>query len=162
MNIKKPLLIAGVTGSVAFASLTGAGAASAATNAQSGSDSLVAKIAQKFSLKEADVKEVFEEEKASRDTERKTANEERLTQAVTDGKITDEQKKKILAKQEELQANRESDREAMKDKTAEERRTAMETKRAELEKWAEENNIPVEYMHSGKGAGGHGPRAESS
>ncbi len=53
----------------------------------------------------------------------------------------------------------------MKDKTPEERRAAMEVKRTELEKWAKDNGIPIEYLrpgggHHGPGGPGMGPRGD--
>jgi glycine cleavage system pyridoxal-binding protein P len=163
MNIKKPLLIAGITSSVALASIVGAGAASAETTSTNGPDGLIQKIAQKFNLKEAEVKAVFEEQKTVREAEHQKSFEERLTKAVTDGKITEEQKEKIVAKVAELKAERGANRDTMKDKTDAERRTAMEARRAELEKWAKDNNVPIEYLHPGggmHGPGGHGPRIQ--
>jgi hypothetical protein len=164
MNLKKPLLIAGVTTSVALASLVGASGALAETSNKSGPDNLIQKIAQKFSLKEADVKAVFDEEKTARDAEHQKSFEEKLTQAVTDGKLTTEQKDKIIAKQKELQAKREANRDAMKDKTEDERHAAIDAERTELEQWAKDNNVPIEYLRPSKvkgGPGGRGYRVES-
>jgi hypothetical protein len=68
--------------------------------------------------------------------------EERLTQAVADGKITEEQKEKILDKHEEMQAKMES----LKDLEPEERKAQMQTLHEELKKWAEENNIDFPFF----------------
>lgn len=157
MNMKKPLIVAGVLGSVTLASLAGMGAVSAETGT-SGRESLITRIAQKFNLQESEVKAVFEEERTAREAERTKAIETELAQAVTDGKLTTEQKDKILAKRAELQAEREADFDTLKDKTAEERRTAMQTKRVELKKWATDNDIPTEYARYvfGHGGGHHG------
>ncbi len=46
----------------------------------------------------------------------------------------------------------------MKDKTDEERKSAMEAKRTELEQWAKDNNIPMQYLRGSGGPGGHGMR----
>jgi hypothetical protein len=60
-----------------------------------------------------------------------TKYEERLTQDVTDGKITSEQKELILAKHKELEG-------------------------ATLEAWAKENGINSSYLMGGFGGGKHG------
>ena len=41
------------------------------------------------------------------------------------------------------------------DLTMEERHQAMEQQRDELEQWAEDNDIPLEYLHIGFGGHGH-------
>lgn len=64
-------------------------------------------------------------------------DDNRLQDAVDDGKITAEQKSTIEAKQDELEEKRQSDREA-------------------LEQWAEDNGIDKRYLMIGMG-GGHGP-----
>jgi hypothetical protein len=51
---------------------------------------------------------------------------------------------------------------SLKDKTHDERHEAMKAKRAELQTWATDNNIPAQYLrfafgHGGKGHG-MGPR----
>jgi hypothetical protein len=68
--------------------------------------------------------------------------DDRLTQAVKDGKITEAQKAKILAKREELQAKRE----AWKDKTPEERQQARQELHDQLKQWADDNGIPLSYL----------------
>jgi hypothetical protein len=73
--------------------------------------------------------------------------EERLVQAVTDGKITAAQKAAIIAKHAEMKAFRES----LKDKTKEERKVAMEAKKAELDKWRTDNGIPEGVVLFGHG-----------
>lgn len=156
VNLKRSLLAAGVVSSVAFASLAGAGAVSAATNtpATDGPTALIDKIAQKFNLNRDEVKAVFDEEHQTREAEHEKKVEERLNQAVTDGKITSEQKDKIIAKLDELRSTREANREAMKDKTDEERKAAMKSERAALEKWATDNGVPMEYLRMGGMRGG--------
>lgn len=149
MNIKKSVLIAGAVAGVGLAGITGLGIASAATN--SPQDSIIDRIAAKFNLDEEEVAQVFEEERAEREAARQQKVEDRLTQAVEDGKLTEEQKAKTLAKLEELQAVRE----AWQDKTPEERHEAKHELHAALEQWAEDNGIPLEYLHIG--VRHHGP-----
>lgn len=57
--------------------------------------------------------------------------EERLNQAVLGGKITEEQKKAILAKMAEMQAKREKMRKEF---------------REEMEAWAKENNVDLKQL----------------
>lgn len=111
--------------------------------------SLVQKIADKFNLNKADVQAVFDEQHKEFKEKIKANQELRLSQAVKDGKLTEEQKTKILEKMKEMKAARDADMEEMKDKTPEEHRAAMEQKQTELKAWATENNIPMEYFFLG-------------
>lgn len=105
--------------------------------------SLISKIAQKFNLKEADVEAVFEavrDESASwRSDEMKQERQEKLSQAVKDGVITEAQKEALLAKMEEHIGERQANR-------------------TEMQKWYKEQGIDElklrEYMRPiGKGMG---------
>lgn len=161
MNIKKPLMVAGVASVIALGGASGMSVVSAATGSESpdATGGLIDKIASKFNLNKEEVKAVFEEEKTEREAERQKYFEEKLDQAVSDGTITTEQKEQIISKAVELKTFHES----IKDKTRSEQRELMKTKMAEVKQWAEDNNIPNEYLHPGKGHGGHGglPPAES-
>jgi hypothetical protein len=164
MNIQKVALTA------ATASIVGLVTAVGMASAESGSTSLVDKLSQRFNLNKAEVQEVFNEERAAREAEHEGRYEARLTQAVKDGKLTEEQKTKILAKHKELQAemqksheNMQAERESLKDKTEAERQAFMEQKHEEMDKlhseieaWEKENNIPSGYLMGGHGAK-HGP-----
>lgn len=133
MNIKKPLLIAGVAATLGVAGLSTVGVASAATDGTG--DSLVSKIATKFNLKEADVQAVFEEEKAERNLERQAEVSDRLQDAVDDGDITAEQKTLIENKLKEL-------------------RTARQTQMNEMQTWAEQQGIKeLRHIKMGFGPG---------
>lgn len=157
-RIRKSLLVAGVLATAGVSSLGAVSMASAATSS-TGPDSLIEKIASKFKLNKDEVKAVFEEERTAREAERLSTLEEKLKTAVTDGKLTQAQSDKIVAKYKEMQANREAKRDEMKDKTEEERKTAMDAERTAFDKWVSDNDIPTEYarlIHMG-GHGGHGP-----
>ncbi len=108
--------------------------------------SIVTRIAQRFGLSETDVQKVFEEHRQERHEEHAKIFEERLTQAVTDGKITEQQKQAILGKFKELHEQHTATMESFKDMTPQERRTAMEKKRIELESWAKEQGIDTTYL----------------
>jgi hypothetical protein len=159
-KLKKPLLVAGVASSLAVAGIGGSSIVSAATTSTSSSSdptsSLVSKLASKFNLNKSDVQAVFDEDRTARDAERQQKVEAELSQAVTDGKLTADQKTKILAKIKEVKATMEANRDSMKDKTEAELKSAMDSERTSLESWAKENNIPTEYLRLLGPGGGHG------
>ena len=100
---------------------------------------------------------VFDEDRSERQAQRKELFEERLTQMVSDGKITEDQKKLILAKHEEMQSQREAQRDEFQNMTPEERRSAVEEHHEELESWAEDNEIDIGYLFGfGRHKGMHG------
>ena len=111
--------------------------------------SLAQKIAEKFGLNQADVQAVFDEAHEERNVQVQEEFESRLTQYVTDGKITAEQKQLILQKRAELDAKREADRESMQNLTEDERRTKMTEEKTALETWTKENGIDIQYLMPG-------------
>lgn len=129
------------------------GLAHAATTSTS-QNSIVDKIAAKFNLNKADVQKVFDENRSAHQAEREQAEKTRLDQAVKDGKLTQAQEDKLIAKLKEVQSARQANMDAMKDKTPAERKAAMEAERTAFKQWLADNGIPAEY---GKMAG-HGPR----
>jgi hypothetical protein len=138
---------------VAAVSVLGAGLLTATTafaqnesTAQDPMNSLVQKIADKFNLNKDEVQAVFDESHKERHAEMKAKFEDTLSQYVSEGKITEEQKQKILEKHKEMQSEREANREAFRNLSDEERRAQMEQKHAELKQWAEENGIELEYL----------------
>lgn len=136
-----------LTASTAFAQST--------TAAQDPMSSLVQKIADKFNLNESEVQAVFDEERGERHATMQADFEKQLSTYVSEGKITEEQKQLILEKRLEINAERESNKGAFKNLSNEERKTQMETRRAELEAWATENEIDLQYLMP-KGGKGHG------
>lgn len=130
---------------------------SLAANAQANDgNTLVDKIAKKFNLNKDDVQKVFDENKAEHEAERQQRLEKKLDKAESDGKITSAQKEQIIAKLKETKSFFDS----LKDKTPKERETAFKAKRAELQKWAKDNNIPEGLLMPGgmhHGFGGHRP-----
>lgn len=117
-------------------------------------DSLVQKIASKFNLKQNDVQAVFDEVRTERQKVMQTANEERLSQLVKEGKITEAQKQLLLQKHTEMQGKM---GERMRNLSPDEKQSQRNAKRAEMETWAKENNIDVQYLmpqgEKGKGFG---------
>lgn len=157
-TVKQKLAVAGILTTIGVGGVVGSGLVSAQSNQGSGksSDSLVQKIATKFNLNKDDVQSVFDADKSEHDAEMDQKMSEKLDSLVSEGKITSEQKDKIIAKRDELKAQREANRAAMKDKTAEERKAAMDTERSDLKKWAADNDIGEEYIRYVLGGpGGH-------
>jgi competence protein ComGC len=156
--MKKSLVTAGIAVAVATTGIAGLGVATAATqnnSANSPMSSLVDAISTKFKLNKADVQAVFDEQHTKMETQRTAKLKTELDQLVKDGKLTQKQADAITAKRAEIQKEREVNRTTMQTKTDEERKSTMETKRTELDKWFSDNNIPTEYRYLVMG-GGHG------
>jgi len=156
MAQKKLLTIAGLLVTAGAAGVLGLSHVSAESS--TGDSNLAEKIAQKFNLNKDEVQKVFDEAHAERKAEHHAKIEERLTQAVKDGKLTEEQKSKILAKLEEIKQDRPS-KEDLEGKTDKERRALKVDKHEDLEQWAKDNDIPEEYLLfkvRGPGPGGAG------
>lgn len=117
---------------------------------------LVSKIAAAFNLDsskvDAVVKEVQKEHQAERQAEMKQKQEEHLSTLVSEGKITESQKKAIIAKTEELRKAHIPG--TMKNMTQEERKAAMEQHRSELKSWADSQGIDPQYLMMGRGGKG--------
>lgn len=153
MKLSKSMLAAGVVTTIAVASVVGIGSASAHSNS---GDSIVDKIATKFSLNRDEVQLVFDEKHEERHAEREERQETRLQELVDNGMITSEQKTALQAKYEEMQAKRQALHD--QDLSHEEMRTQMEAARTEFEAWATEQGIDLEAIRP-EGMGmrmGHG------
>lgn len=122
-----------------------------------GQHPLVSFIAQRFGLNESDVLQAVEEFHDQEREDMEVRFEEKLDQAVAEGKITEEQKEKILLKHEEMRAEMENDFANLKEMTPEERKEEIMNRHEELKTWAEENDIDLSYFHfkfgMGKGMG---------
>ena len=126
-------------------------------------ESLVNAISQKFNLNPTEVQQVFDDHKSKMRLQMEEKIEERLNKAVVDGKLTQEQVNKILAKQVELKAQEASFKASLEGKTKEEIKALVKAQTDSIKQWAEENNIPIKYMvfggfgkHRGMGLGfGH-------
>lgn len=151
-------MLAAAVASLGIASVVGVGTVAAQ---ESSGTSLAEKIATKFSLNKDDVQQVIDEEHQARHADMQKRAEVRLQEAVDDGKLTSDQKDKILAKMKEMEASREVKREEMKNMSKDERHTAMKAEREALEQWAKDNNIPLEYLRlGGRGHGLGGMRGD--
>ena len=141
--MKKNIIVSTITILTAGALLFGATSTFAETDDV---QTFAQKLAQKLGIEESKVKTALTELHSERQAEIKKKVEERLNQLVTEGKLTREQKDKILAKQKELSEKREANKEALKNKTTEERKELMEKEREELKTWAKENGIDLQYL----------------
>ena len=114
---------------------------------------IVQKLADTFHLNVNDVQAVFKQSLQDRLAKMETSYETRLTQLVTDGKITSTQKDLILSKHKELDANRSTFMASLKTMTADQRKAALQQQQTDLKTWATTNNIDVKYLMGGFGMG---------
>ena len=119
--------------------------------------SLVDAIAGKFNLNKTDVQAVFDEQHSKMEATREAEVKAEIAQLVKDGKLTQAQADAILAKRAELDKERDTNRTADQNLTDAERQAKRDERRKALDKWAADNNIPIEYRYLLKGGhGGHG------
>jgi hypothetical protein len=172
-NMKRKYILYAILPLMAFAVMGTAYVKADTTETGNKISDLVAAIAAKFNLNTNDVQQVFDEQKTKMDAQREEqrtqmetkAQEEfanHISRAVTDGKLTQEQADKILAKKAELAAQQEAQKTSMESIAQEERQVAIETMKTQmdsLKQWATDNNIPEEYIPfiGGRGHGMGGP-----
>jgi hypothetical protein len=121
-----------------------------------GFDTIIQKLVERFGLNQEEVAAVFEEARDEKRAEMEQRHEERLNEAVQNGKLTEEQKNLILQKKEELQTQREQYKD--QDVSQEDWQELREQHRADIKEWADENGIDTKYLMGPKG--GHGPGGE--
>ncbi len=157
---------------MALTAVVGAATMAGVASAQTSNGTLVDKIAARFNVNKADVQKVFDEDRTAHQIDRQQKYEARLTQAVTDKKLTEAQKTKLLARHKEFQAAMQSKRESMQaDRTSmenktdaerqalrDQRKTEMDKQRADIEAWEKANNIPSGYLFDGNKGDGMGGR----
>ena len=151
IGIKKKLLVSIAVVTLAGASYFGTAHVFAQSSEEQGT-SLVQRIATKFGLNQTDVQAVFDEHRHEQHAKMQERFEKTLSQAVTDGKITEEQKTKILEKFSEQKTQKEADRGTFKNMTPQERKAAHEKKHAELKAWAEANSIDLQTLSGAFGS----------
>lgn len=150
MNKKIVLSILGLS----LLGLGSFGAIKASAQANNGQYPLIIqKLAEKFGLKQEDIKSVFDQVRTDRVTQMQTKFDDYLSQAVKDGKLTEAQKQLILQKRQEIQAQRQTNM------------NNHQNLRSSLSDWAKQNNIPIQYLFGGIGMGrgfgfGHGHRVK--
>jgi hypothetical protein len=131
----------------------GLSAIAAETQADYNFPPVIQKLVEKFNLDPAEVDEVLQQDRKEREARRLSIFEDRLEQAVKDGKLTEKQKEAILAKRKEMQAKIEN----LRGLSPEERHEALQQLREEVAAWAKENGIDAKWLLMGKGRG-FGPR----
>lgn len=115
--------------------------------------SLIQSLVQRFHLNQSDVEQFFNDQEQQHANEALTRLEQRLSQDVTSGKLTDAQKAAIVAKAKEAQAKHEAARKL----SPEECKKMMDQYRTELETWASQQGIDRSYLRDIMGGpGGHG------
>lgn len=139
MRITKPMAISGAIVAAGLSGLVGAHVVSAANDTSNGQQNLVDKIASTFNLNKSDVQKLFDEDRQQHEADRQQKFEDRVNQAVKDGKLSQELADQLIAKQKELATYRDS----LRDKTPEEERQLMKTKMDELRTWMKDNNISM-------------------
>jgi len=155
MNISKRTMIASAAvAAVSIAGISGVGMASAATSDDSSTGtSIVDKIATKFNLNKDEVKAVFDANRTEHQAEMQAKMAERLAQAVTDGKLTQEQADHITAELKDIQNLMGT---ASPEDVSDEEREAIKAKMDALHTWAEDNDIDLKYIGGMRHGGGHG------
>lgn len=151
MNFKRTIFPVIVIGATVTAGVTGAYFAGAQETDPIGS--LSQKIARTFSLKQEDVDKVFDQHRDEKFASRMKYFEDRLDKAVSEKKITEEQKNLILAKKREMHAQHEGE---MRDFTPQQRKEKKAERHAQWESWAKDNGIDSSLLMGGFGKGGHG------
>lgn len=122
------------------------GAATLSSQAHAGfwetGDTLLQRVIKKFNLNQEQVRSVVDEFRDEKQAERLRLIEQQLDKAVQAGKITSDQKNKILAKHKEMHDKKPY----MHELSFEERQKVKTERRAELEKWAKDNGIDLQYV----------------
>ena len=139
MPSKRYLILAAV-GTAGTISLAGLAAAASSTIPKP--PTLAQELAQRFNLKTGDVQSVIDQHHTEMQNYHEQTYEDRLNQAVTEGKLTSTQKDQILAKHKELAGFITS----LQSQPASDRRKALAQKLTELHQWAKDNNIPAGYL----------------
>jgi citrate synthase len=120
--LRKKLLLPVLAVTIGTAAILGVHQVSA--QIADGPSDLVSAIAQKFNLPQDQVQQVFSEHQEKHHAQIQAKMEERLTQLVTDGKLTEVQKQAIISKMAEMKNSFNPD--SLKDLTPEQRREKME------------------------------------
>lgn len=145
MNLSKTtlLLFVLIAGSLAIGGIS-ANNVFAQNAMQSNYSSVINKLSERFNLNKDDVIKVFEEVRSERQAIMLRDFEDRLNQAVNDGKITQDQKKMILERHNEMRATMNE----LKNKnlSKEEFRQEMQKIHSEFRDWAEKNGININAL----------------
>jgi len=145
-KILLPALLIALSGAAIFgASLVKAQDSSTAR----GPALLIQNLAQKFNLKQDDVQQVFDSTRSQQREQMQANFEDRLSQDVANGDLTESQKQLILQKHSEISADHPQGSSEWQALSPEERQSQAESKQADLEKWASDNGIDLKYFFQG-------------
>ena len=148
-----PVVAVATAGAIAIGSVS----AASITGTSNPMSNLVNAIAAKFNLNPADVQQVFNDQRTQMQVKMQQKQTDRISQAVTDGKLTQDQANKIIAKKAELEVQAATFKASLQGKTKAEIQAAMKTQMDSLKQWATDNNIPLQYLIMSKGRfRGHG------
>ncbi len=115
---------------------------------------LISAIAQKFNISPVEVQKIFDEQKSQMKVKMQEKFADKIKQAVSSGKLTQDQANKIIAKRADLESKEADFRVSLKGKTKSEIKSIVKSQMTELKQWADNNNVPVKYLMIG------GPRGE--
>ena len=104
-------------------------------------------LIDRFDLNEDEVSEVLEETRAQKHEEKRALMGEKLDGLVSEGKLTEEQKSKLLTKLDEMKANNEEWRNIDKEEVME----IMRQRKEEMKSWAKSEGINLEEIFLGEG-----------
>lgn len=156
MPIKKRTMVAGaMAAAVGLAGVGSVGLVSAATSNNpdnSSSTSIVDKIAAKFNLNKSDVQAVFDQDRSEHEADLQAKLQERLAQAVTNGKLTQDQADHITQAMAEIKSLMNDQRPDQLDQATKDQ---LKVKMDALRTWAQENNVDMRYVGYGGRMGGY-------
>jgi len=146
---------------LAAVAVIGAGAAGvtvASAASSPNTNSLAGRIASAFGLDQSKVQTVINQYRSDQSAKNQANFNQRLSTAVTNGKITAAQQSAILAERTKL----DGEVQAAMQKTGADRRAALKAVRTEAQTWAQQNNLAVGWLLGGRpvrGAHRFGPMA---
>lgn len=118
----------------------------AQTPTASTSPSLVQEISNKFHLNQSDVQAVFSQYRQETQAKRESNYQTYLANLVKNGKITEGQEQLILNKHQQLISQMQSDMKNFKTMTPAERKAQKQSELKDLQNWAKQNNIKLQYL----------------
>ena len=145
MRLKTAVAVVIAVCTLALLGVYGFSAIAAETQSTYNFPPIIQKLIEKFNLDPAKVDEVFQEQRKEMKAKQQENYEQRLEQAVKDGKLTEKQKEAILSKWNEIQTKLE----ALSKLSPEERQKALKELRDDTEKWAKDNGIDARFLMFG-------------
>jgi len=149
MGMDKKFILPVLIGAVGLTFAGGAAAHAQTASTTTQYPSIVQEIASKFNLTTADVQSVFDQNRTEMQAQMKAKSAAALDQAVTDGKITADQKQQILDERQKLEDKQKANMANFKSLTADQRRAAMEATKAEVSAWTKQTGIDAKYLMGG-------------